>query len=96
MKSHGCYTGSCAAVLLAFLAACSSSSPEADMRPLPSYAFSYVGPQGLAWTVRCPLQSVTAVDNRDMSVFYNSDGTTKTLNEFCSEYDSSTRIPDGP
>ncbi len=96
MKRQGYPTVLCVAVLLSSLAGCASSSSGIERRPLPSYASTFITTQGLnSWTVRCPLQSITGNDDRDTSMFYKSDGTEKTLIEFCDEYDSSTRIPAG-
>ncbi len=94
MKEHRCVRPMPAVMLLASLAACASDVPDSDRRPLPSYAASGPIAVGLQrWTVSCPLQSITGPDDRDTRVFYKSDGTAKTLSEFCDQYDSSSRIP---
>jgi hypothetical protein len=97
MKKYGyCRSSMYAVMLVAALTACANNVDDASERPLPPYALPFVTPQGLnTWTVRCPLQSITGLDDRDTSMFYKSDGTMKSLIEFCNEYDSSSRIP-GP
>jgi hypothetical protein len=96
MKKYGYYRLTCAAVLFAGLTACANNLQDANERPLPPYALPFVTSQGLnTWTVRCPAQSMAGQDDRDTSMFYKSNGTMKSLIEFCNEYDSSSRIP-GP
>jgi hypothetical protein len=96
MKKYGYCKSMCAAVLIVGLTACANNGEDVSERPLPSYASPFITPQGLnTWTVRCPLQTITGLDDRDTSMFYKSNGMTKTLGEFCEEHDSSSRIP-GP
>jgi hypothetical protein len=93
MKKYGYHRPICAAVLFAGLTACANNAEDVTGRPLPSYASPFTNSQGFnTWTVRCPLQSITGLDDRDTSMFYKPNGMTKTLGEFCEEYDSSSRI----
>ena len=80
-------------VVLTGLSAC-ASGPREEERPLPSYAFPFITSRGLdTWTVRCPMQSITGLDRKDTSMFYNSDGTQKSLVDFCRDNDAASRIP---
>jgi hypothetical protein len=93
MKKHDYYKPVCAAVLFIGLVACASNTEEVMQRPLPSYASPFVTTQGLnTWTVRCPMQSVTGLDDRNTNMFYKRNGMTKSLLEFCDEFDATTRI----
>jgi hypothetical protein len=93
MQTHNYFQITHLLVLLGSLAACTSNQGSADPRPTPSYAAPILLPQGFqSWVVRCALHSIVGIDGRDKSIFYNSDGTAKSLTEFCDEYDPSTRI----
>jgi hypothetical protein len=92
MKGHGCVRTISAVILLTCITAC-ASGPREDQRQLPSYASPAFTTRGLQlWTVSCPLQTTIGTDDGDTSMFYKSDGTAKTLIEFCDEYDASSRI----
>lgn len=92
MQRHKYQRALCGAVLITVLSGCASNTDsDSERRLLPSYA-TPVGVLG-GWTVRCPLQAISGPDDRDTSMFYKSDGSAKTLDEFCSEYDAASRIP---
>ena len=93
MKKYEYCSPICTAVLFLGLVACTTNSEEVMQRPLPSYASPFINAQGInTWTVRCPMQSVTGQDDRNTNLFYKRNGMTKSLLEFCDEYDATTRI----
>jgi hypothetical protein len=79
----------CAAITLVCLAGCASTEQDQAEQ---NKQLSYVTPVGVGgWSVSCPLQTVTIIDV-NISVFYKPDGSAKTVNEFCRDFDSGSRI----
>lgn len=85
-----------AGALLLSLGACAHTEPEREERQAQGSLPSYVVLMGAgAWFVQCPGQTVTVTDIRDSQVFYKADGTQKTRNEFCADYNSGSRVRRG-
>ena len=81
--------GLCSVTLAALLGACANNQ-QAERRVFPAYAFQS---SIQSWTVTCPQRTVTITDEKNVDLFYNSNGTVKTLTEFCDENNSASRIP---
>ena len=76
-------------ILAAALGACTSAEQQAANQSNPlSYVTTLSAGAG-GWKVVCPLHTVTIIDS---SVFYNKDGSPKTVNEFCRGFNSGSRV----
>ncbi|MES2623668.1 MAG: hypothetical protein V4628_00180 [Pseudomonadota bacterium] len=77
-------------LVLACLGGCAQLPEEEPSQiSLPSYVLA----DGFnSWSIRCPLQTITLTDYRDLTKLYKSNGAEKSFGEFCTEFDTTSRV----